>query len=349
MNQAGATRAYTREQVWLPASEGLLDWGEDFHDLMLGDELRMKAFHAAVREAVQPGSVVLDLGTGTGILAQWALEAGAARVYGIDLNEAVLDTARRRIAAAGHADRFHPLAGLSFDLELPERVDLVISEIMGNLADNENFGAILADAGRRFLAEGGAMLPSRVESYLVPVSAPHAHAQIRDGAPHDAGGRERFAGLLRGRGAPSPFDLYYDAVLPLSGYLAAPRVARVYDFGQLSGEGDGNYRVPLVWTARRDDVLTGFKGYFTATLSPTVALDISADDIEGRTTSDSWKHCYLPVRDPVPVHRGDRVALLFSRTAPDPADGAFRQVYRWQGRVVSSTGTVTGRFDHSTG
>jgi protein arginine N-methyltransferase 1 len=44
-----------------------------------------------------------------------------------------------------------------------------------------------------------------------------------------------------------------------------------------------------------DGVFTGFKGYFTAELVEGVILDISGDDIEGRTTSDSRKHCYLPV------------------------------------------------------
>ncbi|WP_399095378.1 methyltransferase domain-containing protein [Streptomyces sp. BBFR2] len=339
---------YEPEQIWLPASEQLLEWDDGFHDLMLGDRLRMAAFRAAVSEAVRPGDTVLDLGTGTGILARWALEAGAARVYGIDLNETVLDTAVEELTAAGYGDRFHPLRGLSFDLELPERVDLVISEIMGNLADNENFAAILADARRRFLKPGGTMLPRRVESHLVPVAAERAHAQVAGGVPEDAGGAAGFAALLRRRGARGPFDLYYDAVLPVDGYLAAPRQARAYDL-QADEAADPAYRLPLVYPVRRDGVFTGFKGYFTATLSDTVALDISGDDTGGpgraRTTSDSWKHCYLPVAEAVPVRRGDRIVLTFGRDAGP--DHSFGQHYSWEGRVVSGTTTVA-RFAHST-
>ncbi|MFE0189670.1 methyltransferase domain-containing protein [Streptomyces sp. NPDC059008] len=338
---------YEPEQIWLPASEQLLEWDDGFHDLMLGDHVRMAAFRAAVFEAVRPGDTVLDLGTGTGILARWALEAGADRVYGIDLNEKILDTAADRLTAAGFGDRFHPLAGLSFGLELPERVDLVISEIMGNLADNENFAAILADARRRFLKPGGTMLPRRVESYLVPVAAERAHAQVARGVPEDAGSAADFAALLRRRGARSPFDLYYDAVLPVGAYLAAPRPARVYDLGD--GAADTDYRLPLVYTVRRDGLFTGFKGYFVATLSDSVALDISGDDTGGadraRTTSDSWKHCYLPVAEAVPVRRGDRIALTFSRDAGP--DDSFGQRYRWEGRVLSGD-TTLARFSHST-
>ncbi|MCC3770855.1 class I SAM-dependent methyltransferase [Streptomyces sp. UNOC14_S4] len=318
----------------------------------------MEAFRAAVHEAVRPGAAVLDLGTGTGILAQWALEAGARTVYGIEFNADVLRTACERVTAAGHGERFRPVHGLSFDVELPERVDVVVSEIMGNLADNEGFATILADARRRFLAPGGAMLPRRVESYLVPVSAPRAHAQVRAGVPQDGGDAEQFAALLRGRGARSPFDLYYDVVLPLDGHLAAPRVVRVYDLERPERpeqhgrpeqpeqpEPSATYRVPLVFTAHRDGVLSGFKGYFVATLSDTVALDISGDGIAERTASDSWKHCYLPIEQQVRLRRGDRIVLDFERT--DSPDGPFRQGYRWEGRVISG-GEVTARFAHTT-
>jgi protein arginine N-methyltransferase 1 len=338
---------YELEQVWLPASEQLLQWQGDFHDLMLGDQLRMTAYHAAIAETVRPGDTVLDLGTGTGILARWALESGAARVYGIDLNETVLATATERLAAAGLADRFHPLLGLSFDLELPERVDVIVSEILGNLADNENAPVILDDARRRFLRPGGTMLPQRVESYLVPVAAERAHAEISRGEPQQGGGPEQFAELLRGRGARSAFDLYYDAIVPISGYLAAPRVVRSFDLEHDCASVGASYRVPLVFTAHRAGRLTGLKGYFVATLSKTVALDISGDRIAERTTSDSWKHCYLPIEHPIDVRQGDRIAVTFSRVAPDGANHTFRQGYRWEGQVISGNQTVA-RFSQRT-
>ncbi|MCX5389204.1 methyltransferase domain-containing protein [Streptomyces sp. NPDC006482] len=337
---------YGAEQVWLPASEQLLEWGEEFHELMLGDDLRMTAFRTAIAEAVRPGDVVLDLGTGTGILARWALEAGAARVYGIDLNEKVLATAAERLAEAGFGDRFHPVAGLSFDLELPERVDIVISEIMGNLADNENFSAILDDARERFLRPGGTMLPRLVDSFLVPVAAESAHAQLTGSAPQDAGGKREFAALLAARGAENAFSLYYDVILPASGHLASPRPVRRYEPAAAPAAGT-SYRVPLAYTVQRDGVFTGFKGYFVAQLSDTVALDISGDDIEGRTTSDSWKHCYLPVERPVRVRRGDRIALTFSRGGGRDGN-PFGQTYSWEGQVLSGS-RVVDRFAHSTG
>jgi hypothetical protein len=54
-----------------------------------------------------------------------------------------------------------------------------------------------------------------------------------------------------------------------------------------------------------------------------VALDIAGDRINGcalgRTTSDSWKHAYLPVEHPVTVESHDRITLALTRQTTDEA------------------------------
>jgi protein arginine N-methyltransferase 1 len=333
---------YELEQLWLPFSEAITSWGEDFHALMLDDQLRMVAYHTAIVETIRPGMVVLDLGTGTGILALWALQAGAARVYGLELNTSILEGATRRLSAAGYAARFVPLGGLSYDIELPEPVDLIISEIMGNMGDNEDFIPILADARRRFLKPGGIMLPNRVESYLVPTSAEKAHSQLSRG---DCMGLEVETSLeevLERHGIAGRFNSYYDVVLPRHADLATPRLARSF---VLDGTDAAAYELSIAFPVVRPGMFTGFKAYFVASLSRTVALDISGDDIENRMTSDSWKHCYLPVVEPVEVRLGDRIALMFARTYPRHRNTAFRQSYRWEGTIHRGT-RMLGQFRH---
>lgn len=334
--------AYRPQEPWLPASEEITDWGTDFHTLLLGDRVRMAAFHAAIHEVVNPGSIVVDLGTGTGVLARWALEAGAARVYGIDFNDSVLVTAAEQITAAGFGARFLPMHGMSFDIDLPDRADVIVSETLGNIADNEGCVRILADARMRFLAPGGTLIPSSVQSYLVPVGALVAHDAVR--RADIRGGGESLSGeqRLRALGVAGRFDTYYDAVIPWRCHLATPRVARSYGF--VPGETD-EYEITLPFLVRRDGSFTGFKGYFLADLSPTVVMDISGDDILGGTASDSWKHCYLPVDQPIPVRPGDRITLTFSRT---PGAGSFGQYYRWRGTVYRGP-SVLGRFDQRSG
>ena len=332
---AGAA-PYELQQVWTPASEGLLDWDDAFHALLLGDRIRMRAFRAAIDDVVQPGMTVLDLGTGTGILAEWALDNGAARVYGIELNEDLLAGAVQRLGAAGHGDAFRPVPGTSLAVTLPEAVDVIVSETLGNLADNEGAVEILDDARRRFLAPGGVMIPSRAESYLVPVAAERAHELVSSCTVADVGDGDWLA-LLRERGGRDQFDVYYDAVVPRSTHLATARVLRRYDFTRAN---DGTYCETLTWTVQDAGLLTGFKGYFIATLSPSVALDISGDDPgldgwEQRTSSDSWKHCYIPIAHPVAVRRDDSIRLALSRAARP--DRPFAQTYGWEGAVLRDT------------
>ncbi|HEV7808452.1 MAG TPA: class I SAM-dependent methyltransferase [Solirubrobacteraceae bacterium] len=338
---ASASR-YDLEQVWLSASERLLDWDDTFHELLLGDRIRMRAFRAAIDEVVQPGMTVLDLGTGTGILARWALQNGAARVYGIELNEDILAAAVERLATAGYGASFKPIHGMSLDVSLPEPVDVIVSETLGNLADNEGTVEILDDARRRFLAPGGLMIPARVESYLVPVAAERAHTLVTTCTVADVDAGD-WLSRVKKHGGRDQFDVYYDAVLPSSSHLAPARVARRYDLGRAN---DATYCETLTWTVHDAGPLTGFKGYFIATLSPTVALDISGDDPgsdardtrDTRTSSDSWKHCYLPIANPVLVCRDDRIRLELTRAARP--DRPFQQAYHWKGAVLRGRAAI---------
>ena len=61
------------------------------HDFarMAADGARMNAFAQAIARAVKPGSVVVDLGAGTGIFSLLAAKAGAKRVHAIDPNPAI--------------------------------------------------------------------------------------------------------------------------------------------------------------------------------------------------------------------------------------------------------------------
>ena len=331
---------YSAEQVWPPFSESLLEWDTAFHELMLNDRLRMSAYRQAIFETVKPGDHVLDLGTGTGILSLWALEAGAERVYGIDLSAPILQQAVERMALAGFADSFEPINRLSYEVELPQRGDVLISEIIGNMADNEDFQPILQDAIQRFLKPDGIALPRSTSAYLVPVAAHSAHHDLRIGNVASLTPHYQIAELYRQKCIGSPFNLYYDCILPRRLYLSAPQLLRRYD-----GVWDqsATYEIELCYRLAHQDRLTGFKAYFIAELTETTLLDISGDDIKGGETSDSWKHAYLPIERPIDVQPGDQLTLTFSRQYPSK-DTAFRQVYRWRGQVERA-GTVVDRFD----
>ena len=267
---------YGLEEVWLPVSENILAWEEDFHQLMLDDEIRMSAYKNAIQEAVKPGMTVLDLGTGTGILGLWALQAGATYLYAIDVNASVIPKAIASFEAGGFSGKFQVFHGLSYDITLPRPVDLIISEIIGNLGDNEDFIPILNDARKRYLSPNGQMLPRSVRSQLVPVSAAKAHGQVAAKKCRALNANYSLPELMQRLAVKSPFNLYYDAIIPRSAYLSEPQVAMECIF---DGNDQATYTAELSYVVASDGQLTGFKGSFVALLSASVALDISGDDI----------------------------------------------------------------------
>src|SRR5687767_11640886 len=99
---------------------------------MISDDVRMGAFMRALRETVKPGAVVIDIGTGTGIFALLACRLGARRVYALEPDDAI-QVAREIAAANGYADRIEFIQAMSTQVTLPERADVIISDLGGVL------------------------------------------------------------------------------------------------------------------------------------------------------------------------------------------------------------------------
>src|SRR5688572_14552112 len=131
------------------------------HATYLADAVRMTAYRQALAARVTPGAVVVDLGSGSGILGLLACEAGASRVYSID-GGAMLEVARKHARHSGFGDRITFLRGHSEEVELPERADLVIADQMGSLGLWAGLLECFADARRRFLKPEGVLLPSKL-------------------------------------------------------------------------------------------------------------------------------------------------------------------------------------------
>jgi len=331
-------KKYSIEQPWLPFSELLLTWEAEFHNLMLNDKIRMIAYESAIKLAVKPGDVVVDIGTGTGILSLWALQAGASRVYGIDMDKDILIHAQRRMGSAGYHDKFIAVNNISYDVHISEKADLVISEIIGNLADNEDFQPIIKDAVERFLKPGGCLIPLSVTSYIVPVTSENSHKLVKNEDIKSLNSSKySLRSLMSDKNITSPFNIYYDTVIPVKSHLSTPKLLRCYDH---KWEQTSIYELEIDFVINHSGEFTGFKGYFMALLYDNIILDISADGLGFGLSSDSWKHAYLPVERPVSVKKDDRLFLRFSRSYPQDSSIKFRQIYRWKGRIERNSVTI---------
>ncbi len=146
------------------SSELLCEGVPTWHFWMLRDEVRNQAYDAALRRAVTPDSLVLEIGTGSGILAMMAARAGA-RVVTCEMNLSVAAAAREVIAANGLSDRITVIDKPSFELDLAtdlgRRADILVSEIVSNDLLNEGVLPAHADAVRRLLLPAAKVIPAR--------------------------------------------------------------------------------------------------------------------------------------------------------------------------------------------
>ncbi|MBT6273043.1 MAG: hypothetical protein HOI95_02800, partial [Chromatiales bacterium] len=65
------------------------DFPVSLHLAMIRDKVRMKAFHQALKASIRPGDTVVDIGTGTGVLAILAARCGAGKVVGFDRSDII--------------------------------------------------------------------------------------------------------------------------------------------------------------------------------------------------------------------------------------------------------------------
>ena len=294
----------------------------DEHLGYVSDAARLEQFKLAVARAVQPGSVVADLGCGSGILGLLCLQAGAAHVYFID-DGPMLDIARQTLTRAGFADRATFLHGRSQQIELTQRCDIVICDHVGCLGFDYGVVGLLDDAKRRFLNPGGRMLPVAVTLELAAVESEAC--------------RKRAEGW---RAATVPQEFHWLGNLAVNSvHHVSLKRAELLGGAAVLGRIDflADHVEMFSWTAQleiaREGVLHGLGGWFQCELAEGIGM--SNSPLSEKPVDRS--QVFLPLGAALPVQAGDRLkATLLAR--PDD------NLIAWSVEVLA-TGK---RFSHST-
>lgn len=120
------------------------------------------------KAAIRLGDIVLDVGAGTGILSLFALQVGARKVYSVETARIV--GLAQRIFTGNHTDdRIIEINGDMENVELPESVDVIVSEWLGSMGVNENLLYPVLLARDRWLKPGGMLIPMKADAWLAPV------------------------------------------------------------------------------------------------------------------------------------------------------------------------------------
>jgi type I protein arginine methyltransferase len=150
----------------------LTDYGS-----MLRDHARVDAYRRALAACITSTSVVLDLGTGLGTFGVLACKLGAARVYAVDAAD-VISVAEEVARVNGVAERMRFIHARAADVELPERVDVLVSDLSGALPIFEEHIPSLIHAREHLLKPHGVLIPQRARLFCAPVSSEELYTRI---------------------------------------------------------------------------------------------------------------------------------------------------------------------------
>jgi predicted RNA methylase len=145
----------------------LTEWySEWMYELMETDEVRTRAYRGAIEEALA-GKVVLELGTGRkALLAMYCANAGATKVYAIEANKRAYQSSLEFVRSQG-IENIHLICGFSYNVEIPERCDVLVHDLVGDIGSSEGMVPFVADARRRLLKPDAAHIPYRCTTYAV--------------------------------------------------------------------------------------------------------------------------------------------------------------------------------------
>jgi len=291
---------------------------------LLADDDRVERFREAIHAVVRPGDVVVDIGSGTGLLAYFACQAGAARVFAIEEGR-VVSLAREIALINRFADRVEFFNDSSFRVELPERADVLISETLWNFGLGEGLADVLADA-RRFLKPAARIVPEAVELHVAAVQSDRCYSMLYD-RPADRHGIDF-----------SPLRYYQvnNVQMPhldADGYLGAPAHLLTVRADEPSASDIDASATVAVTTA---GVLHGVLGWFRARLSPGVWLDNEPPSVKS-----SWAHAFFPMQNPVGVQPGDEISIRLQAAEQG-------SIWRWR-TGVRRAGRVLVDYDQNAG
>ena len=149
----------------------------DAYGSMIADRVRVGSYAQALRKTVREGSVVVEIGTGPGIFAVLACQLGASRVYAIEPSE-IIQVAREVATANGCADKIVFYEGLSDEVTLPTRADVILSDLRGVSPFFGRHIPSIVDARRRFLSPEGVLIPRRDTLWAAIVEAPKDYDKL---------------------------------------------------------------------------------------------------------------------------------------------------------------------------
>ncbi len=294
---------------------------------MVADKGRTSSYDRALQANIRPGSVVLDIGAGPGILTFLACRAGAARVYSVEPDD-VIQLARQLAADNRFSNRIEFIQAMTTEVDLPQKVDGIVADIRGRTPLYKKSIVSILDARDRFLKPEGWIIPARDTIWAAPVSSVELY--------------EKFVGAWNNEYQFNFVHARLKAVNNVDGVqlnardlVAAPQRWAVLDYKSLDAV---NFAGEMRWTMDRAACAHGLCTWFDCETAAGIGFSNSPASDEQHI----YKQLYFPWPEAIELIAGDQMQL---RLRADSAQSDY--VWSWETRVMRGE-RVTSEFRQST-
>mmetsp|Transcript_10391 Transcript_10391/g.15797 ORF Transcript_10391/g.15797 Transcript_10391/m.15797 type:complete len:357 (+) Transcript_10391:41-1111(+) len=308
---------------------------------MLQDLVRTGTYQQAILENRSnfEGKVVLDVGTGTGILSFFAAQAGARKVYAVEASQSA-EYAQLLADHNGFSGIVEVVQGKLEDITLPEKVDVIISEPIGFLLVHERMLESYVVARDKFLKPSGLMMPTTGSIIFSPMTDDALYKdQLAKAALWE---NPSFYGIdltpLVERARLENFSQPIVGFFPSSNLISSSRTVHCIDFGTVTTDELTNFEIAYRFPIDRTAIMHGFGCWFDLGFlgqDNHVVLSTSPDH-----PGTHWYQCRLLLADPIAVNRGQVVAGRMVFVANDRFSYDIEITACIEGTHISTTSTV---------
>ncbi|KAM4024635.1 protein arginine N-methyltransferase 2 [Anomaloglossus baeobatrachus] len=278
------------------------------HLEMLSDQPRTETYRNVIiqNSKALKGKRILDLGCGTGIISFFCAQLAEPEiVYAVEASD-IAEQTQKLVDDNGYSSIIQVQCHRAEDLQLPTKVDVLVSEWMGTCLLFEFMLESVLSARDLWLEEDGVMWPSTARVHLVPCSADQEYEE-----------RVLFWD--------SPYGLDFSALKPMAiqeffskpkpDYVVKPedclsqpctlldvnmKTLNVEDLEKMSTE--FNFHVD------RDGTFHGFTAWFSVQFQNLDNQEQVELDTGPFNQLTHWKHTLFMLDQPTQVYIGDRIA-----------------------------------------
>ena len=289
----------------------------DYGD-MIADKVRMDPYAYALKAAIEPDSVVLDIGTGTGMHALLACKFGARKVYAIEPNDAI-HLAKELAEVNGFADRIEFIQDVSTHITLPERADVIVSDLRGVLPLYGQHISSIIDARQRHLAPGGTLIPKRDTVRVALIEAGKVYNELIKPWDYPYGlAMEAAKQIVLNSWIEENTDTFGKSNL-----LMEPRIWTVLDYASIESPDVGTSN--LIQKSTRNGTAHGLLLWFDAEVADGIRI---FNGPQAAKVAEVYGCGFFPLLEPVAISKGDTIAL---KIRADFIEGQY--IWYWHSRI----------------